>query len=159
MEERIVGLLTGHGVRFRVHEHGAAPTVAEAAARLPFPAEQFLKTVAFRVKDGAWILAASRGQDRIDYRKLAAAAGVKRGELRQPGPGEVEAALGFPRGGVGPFPPDAETLVLVDERALELETVYCGIGRNDRTLEIGLRDLIRVVDARVLPLVQERSAG
>jgi Cys-tRNA(Pro)/Cys-tRNA(Cys) deacylase len=159
MEERIVALLTGHGVRFRVHEHGVAPTVAEAAARLPFPVEQFLKTVAFRVKDGPWLLAASRGGDRIDYRKLAAAAGVKRGALRQPGAGEVEAALGFVRGGVGPFPPDGDTLVLVDERALELETVYCGIGRADRTLEIGLRDLIRVVGGRVLPLVQEGPDG
>ncbi len=156
MEERIIALLTGHGVRFRVHKPGASTTVADAAARLPFPAEQFLKTVAFRVKDGPWIVAASRGRDRIDYRKLAAATGVKRGELRQPGPGEVEAALGFPRGGVGPFPPAADTLVLVDERALELETAYCGIGRDDRTLEIALRDLIRVVDAWVLPLVQER---
>jgi hypothetical protein len=39
--------------------------------------------------------------------------------------------------------------------AATLDTVYCGVGRNDRTLEIGIADLIAAAGARVLPLVQE----
>jgi hypothetical protein len=33
-------------------------------------------------------------------------------------------------------------------------TVYCGIGRNDRTLEIAIADLIAVSGALVAPVVQ-----
>ena len=77
-EGQIVGLLTGRGVRFRVHEHVVSRTVADAVALLPFPAEQYLKTVVFRVKGGDWVLVACRGEDRVDYKKVAAACGVRR---------------------------------------------------------------------------------
>jgi Cys-tRNA(Pro)/Cys-tRNA(Cys) deacylase len=155
-EARIVALLTAHGVRFRVHAHTIAVTVADAAARLPFPPDQFLKTVAFRAEATGWILAALRAHDRVDYRKLAAAAGVRRADLRQPDPAEVAAALGVAAGGIGPFPLAAVSLVIVDSGAAGMDAVYCGIGRSDRTLEIGLQDLIRVVQARVHPITQDR---
>jgi prolyl-tRNA editing enzyme YbaK/EbsC (Cys-tRNA(Pro) deacylase) len=47
--------------------------------------------------------------------------------------------------------------VLFDEAALQMATVYCGAGRNDRTLEIGLPDLIRAVAGPVAPLARERA--
>ncbi len=156
VEGRIVGLLTAHGVRFRVHEHPVSRTVEDAKARLPFPLEQLLKTVVFRVKNGTWLLVACKGQDRVDYRKLAEAAGARRADIVQPAPDEVEAALGYVIGGVAPFPPNAETRTIVDAgAAATMETVYCGIGRNDRTLEVGIADVIAVSGALVAPIVQE----
>src|SRR5262245_41234128 len=95
LAERLARRLEGSGVRFRVHEHVVSRTVADAEALLPFPLESLLKTVVFRVKGGPWVLAACRGQDRVDYRKLALACGVKRADLVRPAPEEVEAALGF----------------------------------------------------------------
>jgi Cys-tRNA(Pro)/Cys-tRNA(Cys) deacylase len=157
-EARIIALLTAHGVRFRVHAHTVAVTVADAAARLPFPQDQFLKTVAFTAGGTGWILAALRAHDRVDYRKLAAAAGVRRADLRQPDPAEVAVALGMAAGGIGPFPLATATLVIVDNAATGMDTVYCGMGRSDRTLEIGLRDLIRVVHAHVHPIAQDRAS-
>ncbi len=95
----------------------------------------------------------------MDYRKLAAAAGVRRAEIVQPAPEEVEAALGYVIGGVAPFPPNAETRTLVDAgAAATMETVYCGIGRTDRTLEIAIADVIAVSGALVAPIVQERAS-
>src|SRR5436853_5562156 len=102
--DSIIRRLAAAGVAFTIHEHPAATTVADAEARLPFPPAQFLKTVVFRVRDGDWVLVALRGADQVDYRKLAAALGVKRGDLFRAAPEEVEAALGFQIGGVGPIP-------------------------------------------------------
>ncbi len=51
--------------------------VAHAQGHLLFPLGRLLKTVAFKVKDKGYVLAALRGLDRIDYRKLAAACGTK----------------------------------------------------------------------------------
>jgi Cys-tRNA(Pro)/Cys-tRNA(Cys) deacylase len=155
----IVRLLQHSGVPFTIHTHEVARTVADAEARLPFPKEQFLKTVVFRLKTGGWILVALQGQDQVDYRRLAAALGVKRGDLIRPPPEEIEAALGYQIGGVGPIPLGPDTGVLFDEAALQMATVYCGAGRNDRTLEIGLADLIRAVAGQVAPLARERPGA
>ena len=76
--EAIVKLLRLRGVPFTIHEHPPSYTVADARERLPFPAGRLLKTIAFRAKAGVYILAAVRGPDRIDYRKLATASGTKR---------------------------------------------------------------------------------
>lgn len=154
---RIVALLTERGVSFRLHEHPVARTVEEAKTLLPFPPEQFLKTVAFRVKHGPWVLAALRGADRVDYRKLAEALGMKRSDLVRPDAATVEAALGYEIGGVGPIPPNDATRTVIDAGATVMERVYCGIGRDDQTLEIALADLIAVSGARLAPIAQEMS--
>ena len=152
-------LLTARGVRFRVHEHPASRTVEDAKARLPFPLDHLLKTVVFRVKNGPWLLVACKGQDRVDYRKLAEAANVRRAEIVQPAPEQVEAALGYVVGGIAPFPPNAETRTIVDAgAAATMDTVYCGIGRIDRTLEIAITDVIALSDAQVAPIVQQPAS-
>ena len=155
-EEQIVRLLASLDIPFRIHKHVVSRTVADAIEKLPFPVEHYLKTIVFRVKQGPWLLVACRGQDRVDYRKLAAACGFKREQIVRPAPDEVEATLGYEIGGICPIPPDESAQALVDATAAAtLDTVYCGVGRNDRTLEIAIADLIVAAQARVLPLVQE----
>ncbi len=61
-EERTIALLLRRGVAFRVHAHPVAASVLEATEQLPFPADRFLKTLAFRATGGGWILAALRGE-------------------------------------------------------------------------------------------------
>ena len=157
-EQQIMERLAECGISYRIHEHVVSRTVADAAERLSFPTEQLLKTVVFRVKHGPWVLAGCRGEDRIDYRKLAAACGVSRASIVRPGPDEIEAALGDEIGGVSLIAADDGVLVVIDSQAVAtLNTVYCGVGRNDKTLEIGIADLIGVTDARVLPLVQQHA--
>jgi Cys-tRNA(Pro)/Cys-tRNA(Cys) deacylase len=142
-EHEIIQRLAERGIAFRVHEHVVSRTVADAVATLPFPPEQYLKTVVFRVKNGPWVLAACRGADRVKYRKLAAALGVKRAEIVQPARDEVEDALGYAIGGICPIPPDGTARTIIDATAAAtLDIVFCGIGRNDRTLEIRIADLI-----------------
>jgi Cys-tRNA(Pro)/Cys-tRNA(Cys) deacylase len=153
--EQIVARLTSRGVAFTIHEHVVARTVADALERLPFSPDAYLKTVAFRLKAGGWVLAALRGADRVDYRGLAAALGVGRRDLHQMTPDEVAADLEYPIGGVGPVPPNERTRTIFDTLAVaELETVYCGAGRPDRTLEVRLPDLIAACDGLVAPIAQ-----
>jgi Cys-tRNA(Pro)/Cys-tRNA(Cys) deacylase len=155
IEDRIAERLRAHGVRFTIHEHVVSHTVADARDRLSFSPDAFLKTIAFRLKRGGWVLAALRGQDRVDYRGLAAALGVSRRELQALEPAERLADLGYPGGGVGPVPPNDATRVVFDRVAVEqLDAVYCGAGRDDRTLEARLTDLVRACDGLVAPIAQ-----
>ncbi len=152
--DKIIRLLNDSGIKFVIHEHEVIRTITDIEEKLPFPKEHLLKTVVFQLKDSFWILAAIKGQDRVDYRKLASAFEVKRNNLKCPSPEEVESTLGFETGGVGPFPISDRIKVVFDSSLLDLDNVYCGVGRNDRTLEITLNDLLQVSKARVLPLVQ-----
>ena len=153
--ERVVEHLTARGAPFTIHEHVEARTVADALERLPFAPDAYLKTVAFRLKAGGWVLAALRGADRVDYRGLAAALGVSRRDLHQMTPDEVAADLGYPLGGVGPVPTNAQTRTVFDALAVqELDTVFCGAGRPDRTLEARIADLIAACDGQTAPIAQ-----
>src|SRR6266536_4441360 len=147
IEERIAERLRTRGVAFTIHEHVVSRTVSDAMSRLAFSPDAFLKTIAFRLKRGGWVLAALRGQDRVDYRGLAAALGVSRRDLLAMEPAEILADLGYPVGGVGPVPPNDATRVVFDSVAVEqLDVVYCGAGRDDRTLEVRLADLVGACD-------------
>src|SRR5512146_645908 len=140
--EAIVTLLTTQEVPFTIHEHAPSYTVADAKERLLFPLERLLKTIAFKVKAGGTILAAVRGPDRIDYRKLAAACRTKRADVVRLTPEEVTEAFGVEVGSVGPISLQEGVVVFFDAHVPTKETVFCGIGRADRTLEIQLMDLV-----------------
>ncbi len=157
MYEITIALLTAQAVPFTIHEHRPSYTVADAEAQLPFPVERLLKTIAFKHKAGGWILAGVRGPDRVDYRKLAAAMGVKRADLVRLSPEEVTAVFGVEVGTVSPISRQENVQVIFDTRVPTTETVFCGIGRADRTLEIHLMDLVQVTQGSVLPLVSDQA--
>jgi Cys-tRNA(Pro)/Cys-tRNA(Cys) deacylase len=149
----VLSLLEEHGIPHRLHTHDPIRTVVEAQARFQPGTENLVKTVVFRIKDGDWVLAAVRGADRIHYKALADALGVRRTDLRAIGPEEVELGLGFEVGGVGPFPIRPDLRVLFDLGVAQLERVVCGSGRNTVTVEIAAQDLIALGGGAVVSLV------
>jgi Cys-tRNA(Pro)/Cys-tRNA(Cys) deacylase len=155
VEDRIAAYLTARGVPFRVHAHDPVITEAEAREKLPFPPEQALKAVAFLLTDGRWVLVGMRGVDRADFKKLAAALNVRRGDLRLPAPQQVETELGFRIGGVCPIPLDDRTLVVLDRALLTIGTGFTGMGGPERTLEIAVDDLIAATNATVADVTQD----
>jgi len=153
--DAIVALLTARGIHFIIHEHVPTQTFAQAMGNLTFPAERLLKTIAFKTRRGSYILAAVRGQDRIDYRKLAAANGTRRTEIFRLTPEEVADVFGVEVGSVGPVALQEGVAVFFDTQVPVDDTVYCGIGRPDRTLEIRLMDLVQITEGQILPLVSD----
>ena len=153
--ESILALLQARGVAFTIHAHAPSHTVADAQERRLFPLERLLKTVAFKRRAGGWILAGVRGPDRVDYRKLAAAAGTRRADLFPLSPAEVVEVFGVEPGSVGPVVLRADVQVLLDAHLPDTGTIFCGAGRPDRTLEIALADLVQITGARVVPLASD----
>lgn len=152
--ERILSLLERAGVAWRVYVHEPVITLEQARARVPRLCENLLKTVVFRRVHGGWVLAAVEAPRRIQYRQLAEALGINRTQLRTVAPAEVEQGLGFPVGGVGPFPLAADTQVILDQAAAALPWIFCGSGRQDRTLRLTMADLLRASAARVYPITR-----
>lgn len=138
------------GLPFVLHAHAATRTVEDAEQNLSFEVARIVKTVAFRTRNGGLVLAAVRGTRRVDYPRLAALVGVNRRDLAPLSPEEVREHLGVEAGSVSPLPLRENSAVLIDDDVLAiLPTIYCGIGRPDRTLEIAPADLVRLAGGRV----------
>jgi len=159
MYEHIRRFLTAQDIDFTMHEHEPIRSVEDAQAHLPFPTDQLLKTLAFHVRDGGWILASLKGLDRLDYRRLAEAAGVSRAAVLGATPEEMVSVLGCEAGAVSPIPLNPDTTVLFDDTTATMDVIYTGSGRTDRTLEVRMADLLRVVSPRVVPLRRDGAGG
>jgi Cys-tRNA(Pro)/Cys-tRNA(Cys) deacylase len=142
------------GATYCMHEHAPSVTVLDAETHLDFPVNQLLKTIAFRIKQGGWVLAALCGYNQVDYKKLAAVCGVSRDKLMRLTPEAVEQELGFELGGVCPLAMNAQTRVVIDVDALQHTHVFCGTGRRARTLEIAPAELVRVAGAQIAVLAK-----
>ena len=156
--EQVTAMLDAGGFPYRVHAHQPIRTIEEAHAQVPHLTRNLLKTVVFRIKDAQWVLASVKGGDRIHYKKLADACGVKRTELRSVSPAQVEEDLGFQVGGVGPFPVNHKIRVVLDQRLRQLDSIFCGSGRNTRTIEMKMTDLMTLTAATVYPIVKEDAS-
>jgi Cys-tRNA(Pro)/Cys-tRNA(Cys) deacylase len=153
----VVDLLSRKAILFKIHQHKAVRTIHDAERIAPTLVAGLLKTIAFKIKDSFWVLAAVRCQDRIDYRKLAAALNVNRRQLHSLSPEEVQTELGYEIGGVGPIPLRGDVKAVFDSSLRDAGTIYCGSGSNTLTLELEFADLLRVTQGKIYPIVRESS--
>lgn len=140
---------------FTFHHHAPSVTVRDADTTLDFPINQLLKTVAFRVKNRGWVLAGVLGYQQVDYKRLGTALGVNRTQLMALSPIEVQEEMGYVIGGVAPFAPNAQTVVILDENILHHAAIFCGTGSTARTLEIAPAALIAASGALVAPIAKK----
>ncbi|MDD2320488.1 MAG: YbaK/EbsC family protein [Geobacteraceae bacterium] len=148
--ERIVERIDGSGFPYQMHDHVATRTVDDAERNLSFDVRRIVKTVAFRTRSGAVILAALRGVRRVNYARLAALLEINRRDLAALSPDQVRQLLGVDPGSVSPFSLGPDTLIFIDSEVLDIRpTLYCGTGRPDRTLELTPADLVGVTGGRI----------
>lgn len=143
---RLIAVVRQSGLPHTVHAHAPTRTVEEARENLSFAIDRIVKTIAFGLRDGGLVLAALRGIRRVAYPGLATALGCSRRDLAALSPDEVMARLGVAPGSVSPIPLENTPTILIDGDVLTIApTLYCGLGRPDRTLEIAPADLLALV--------------
>lgn len=143
--EQLLKIVVQSGVAFILHEHAAVRTMEDAEQNLSFEVGRIVKTVAFRTRNNRLVLAALKGTGRVDYPRLAALVGVNRRDLAPLSPEEVRELLGVEPGNVSPLMQPEGATVIIDDDVLTIQlTIYCGIGRADRTLEIAVADLVKL---------------
>ena len=156
MSPEVRAFVEAAGIRYRTHNHAPLVSFEEAKTVLRFDPNAMVKGLVFRTPDGAFAIVALRGADRADYKKIADALGVRRADLRAAEPADVEAELGMQLGGIVPLPIKGAR-VLIDHGVAALDTIFCGSGRNDVTLELSARDLLRITGGRVSIYAKQES--
>ncbi len=151
---KILEVLEQHQIECIVHKHAAVITIEDAEKKASSLVEGLIKTIVFHIKDTAWVLAGIPCHARVDYRKLSAALGVNRRQLRSASPEDVRRVLGFEIGGVGPFPVQDDVQIIFDEGLRFHDRVRCGCGKNTRTLELKFTDLLHVSGGELHPIIR-----
>src|SRR5262249_51181138 len=146
------------GVAFTLHDYAYDPDAAkiglQAAQAMGVAPARLLKTLMARA--GTTTLCVLVSSDRsVSLKRLAAAAGAKDAALMPPA--EAERATGYHVGGISPFGQKKRARTLLDRVALDFKTIFVNGGRRGLEIEIAPADLVRVLDAEVVELSDDRG--
>jgi Cys-tRNA(Pro)/Cys-tRNA(Cys) deacylase len=148
-----IAVLEREGVPYRLLEYELDPRAEsyglEAAEKLGLPAERVFKTLVVAV-DGGHVFALVPVAARLDTKavgkraRMADAAGAER-------------VTGYVKGGTSVLGGRKRLPVLLDESALAHESIVLNAGRRGLQMELATADLVRLTDARTLPLTASRA--
>ena len=140
--------LTKANVPFTAHSYEHDPAAGsfgtEAAEALGVVPERVFKTLLAEV-DGKLTVAVVPVSGSLDLKALASAVGGKKAAMADPA--AAERSTGYVLGGISPLGQRKPLRSVVDESALEFETVFCSGGRRGFEVELAPADLVRLTAA------------
>lgn len=145
MFEKLVALLDADSARYRVLAHpteGRSDLVAAIRGTAPGQGAKAMLCKS-KAEPGPLILAVLPGDQKVDFKKVALAAGVKKVTLASP----VEAmqATGCAIGAIPPFSFSTDIVLVVDPALVEsYEEIAFNAGRLDRSMVLNSEDYVRV---------------
>lgn len=145
--QRVADLLTALGHDKPVVMLSATgKTSAEAAAGLGCSVAEIAKSIVFRrLSDDAAVMVVASGANRVDEKKVAALLG----ELGKADPRFIKERIGYAIGGVCPIGHLQETVMLVDEDLLKLDSVWAAAGHPHAVFNLTPQQLLAMTGAPV----------
>ena len=145
--DQLVQLLDSGGARYRVLEHSAEGKSDEVARIRGTAPGQGAKAMLCKPKSGAagdgWVLAVLPGDQKLDFRKLAAALGLPKMTLASPD--EAGALTGCVMGAVPPFALVPQITLVVDPGLVQrFDEIAFNAGRLDRSMVLKSDDYLRI---------------
>ena len=151
MFDKLVALLEAEAARFRVCEHppeGRSDLVAAIRGTEP---GQGAKAMLCKCKDDdrTLVLAVLPGDRKLDFKRVAAAAGAKKATLASPE--EAQRETGCVIGAIPPFSFSSNIKLIVDPELVErFDEIAFNAGRLDRSMVLDSVDYVRIAK----PLLQ-----
>jgi len=131
-------------------EEFSAVIVAE---KIALPPEQVFKTLVCVTSDKEHVFAVVPGNEELDFKKLAAAAGARKAEMISLK--DIQPLTGYIRGGVTVFGAKKSFPVYVDETIELFDTISVSAGIKGTQIVLAPADYIRAADATVAALTKE----
>ncbi|MBN1093713.1 Cys-tRNA(Pro) deacylase [Blastococcus sp. TML/M2B] len=151
-----VRVLEKHSVPHTLHTYdvgqvGDAGYGEAAAAALGADPRRMFKTLVTAV-DGALTVAVVPVATTLDLKALAAAVRGRKAAMADPA--DAERATGYVRGGISPLGQRKALPTVVDESALDFDTVLVSAGRRGLQVELAPGDLVRLTRGRTAPIAR-----
>ena len=151
--EELVALLDARHARYRVIEHpaeGRSDLVASLRGTLPGQGAKAMLCKS-REETPRFVLAVLPGDRKLDFRKVADAAGLKRATLATAD--EVLRETGCPIGAVPPFSLSGSIALLADPQLTDTwPEIAFNAGRLDRSMVLDSRDYLRIARPALVAL-------
>jgi prolyl-tRNA editing enzyme YbaK/EbsC (Cys-tRNA(Pro) deacylase) len=156
--ERVKQALTAFGLDADlIRELPADTSTAEAAAQaVDAPLGSIVKSLIF-LADGMPMLVLVSGDQRADVKRLRAALGLSKRQLRIARPAEVLEHTGFGVGGVPPVGHRTPLRTLIDRTLSRFETVWAAAGNAHAVFPIDFGQLVSITGGEVMDLVHESA--
>lgn len=122
-------------------------SVADAAAAVGAPVDDFVKNVGLSDSSGALVICIVKGEDKADLEAAARIAGT--GKLKRATPELMLDKTGYPVGGTPSFGYDQSVTVLVDERVMERPFVWTGGGSPQALVKVAPSELLKANGGRI----------
>ena len=138
--------LAAHGIPHRVFHHpGPVHSLEQAAQERGQQPNQVVRSILFRLTEGAYAMVLMAGPSQVDWRALRRFVGQSR--LTMASEEEVLTVTGYPIGAVAPFGVPQPLRVLVDESVLAQQEISIGSGVRGATVIMQVVDLMRALGA------------
>lgn len=148
-----VTALRAAGVGFTVHEYAhdarAESYGTEAAEAMGVDPSRVFKTL-FADVDGALVVGVVPVTGQLDLKALARAVEGRRAAMADPK--VAERATGYVVGGISPLGQRRAHPTVVDDSAMDHDTVFVSAGRRGLEVELSPAELVRLTGARVAAL-------
>ena len=151
-------LLDQLGIRYELRAYEVDPDDLAAetvAAKIGLPPEQVFKTLVARGDRNGVCMAAIQGDQELNLKALAAAAGERKIQLVPVK--ELQALTGYIRGGVTALAAKREFPVYVDETIDLFYVVFISAGVRGLQILIAPADYLRATHATIAPLSQPKA--
>jgi Cys-tRNA(Pro)/Cys-tRNA(Cys) deacylase len=143
-----IAVLEREGVPYRLHEYELDPRAEsyglEAAEKLGLPPERVFKTLVVAADDGH-VFAVLPVDARLDTKAVG-----KRAHMADPS--DAERLTGYVKGGTSVLGGRRRLPVLLDESALDHDTIVLNAGRRGLQMELSPADILRLTAGRAAPL-------
>jgi len=141
--------LDARGITYQTFRHpGPVHSLEQAAQERHQRPEQVVRSIVFRVGEGAFVMVLMAGETQVSWRALRRYLGQSR--LTMASEAELIQYTGYVAGAVSPFGLPAPMRVLIDEPVLANEVVSIGSGERGLTVILTTVELRRALaDAEV----------
>lgn len=124
---------------------------AHAAEQLGVPLARVFKTLLTEGEQGA-VVALVPSSGKVNLKRLAKAAGVKKLEMMPPQ--KAERLTGFKVGGISPFAQKKRLVTVLDASAQEHDTVLVSGGKRGLSVGISAAEIARLLNAACAPIAE-----
>lgn len=147
MTPAIASLEKAH-VRYEIHRYEHNPSSnaygEEAADKLNVSRDQLFKTLVVSIDKDLFVAVVPVSRQ-LELKKLAKVAGGKKAIMADKK--KVEQATGYILGGVSPLGQKKKLKTVIDDSALNFDTIYVSAGRRGLQIKLSPQDLAQLTDA------------
>jgi Cys-tRNA(Pro)/Cys-tRNA(Cys) deacylase len=148
------------GIHYELREYTVDPEEFSAiivAEKIGLPPEQVFKTLLCVTSDREHVFAVVPGNDELDFKKLAKAAGARKAEMVSLK--EVEPLTGYVRGGVTVFGAKKGFPAYADETIELFDVISVSAGTRGTQIVLAPEDYLRASDAQIAALTKDLPRG